>query len=105
MIAARPLAAVRYLLPAAVEYRAQWIQYQTARPGLEESFADAVQAAERLARGNPYGFAVVNARKAMRAIVIRRFPYRLLYAVQDETVIIVGIAHTARRPRQFLGRL
>jgi ParE toxin of type II toxin-antitoxin system, parDE len=104
VIAPRPLAAVRYLLPAAAEYRTQWLQYETARRGLGESFADAVQAAEWLARGNPHGFAIVNARKAMRAIVIRRFPYRLLYAVQDETVVVVGIAHTARHPRQFLGR-
>jgi len=71
---------------------------------LEESFADAIHTAERLARRNPGGFALVNARTGLRAIVVRRFPFRLLHAVEDGIAMVVAIAPTARAPEEFRDR-
>lgn len=104
MTPTRPLAGVSYLLPAAVEYQAQRTRYRLASQKVEESFVDAINAGERLALGNPLGFAIVDERKKFRAVVIRRFPFRLVYAWHDETVIVVAIAHTARHPAYFRDR-
>lgn len=101
----RPLAGLRYLRPAAEDYRAQLAIYRAISTHLGDSFAECVQAAERLAQGNPGGFAAIDVHKGLRAIVIRRFPYRLIYAALADGVLVVAIAHTAMEPSQFFGRV
>jgi len=34
----------------------------------------------------------------IRARVLRRYPYTLLYRVQDDEVLLVAVAHQKRRP-------
>lgn len=93
---------VRYLPPARNEYLAQVDLYETAAPGLGERFIRAIEHAEQVVARRPEGFRAVE--RDIRTYSVRGFPFRLLYAVRDESVLVIAVAHTARDPRQFLGR-
>jgi hypothetical protein len=65
------------------------------------SFAASLRDAERLAQANPTGFREIATSSGIRAIVIRRFPFRLLYALRGDSILIVALAHTARKPGRY----
>ena len=92
----RSTGGLRYSSAAARQYRAQLKHYATTSPGLELLFAAAIQQAEMLAFGNPEGFARVFDDDDLRAIVVRRFPFKLFYVVRGDFVVIVRVTHTAR---------
>lgn len=96
---------LRYSSAAVRELRAQLEHYAGISPGLELDFAHAVRQAEALAVGNPEGFARVRDDADLRVIVIRRFPYRMIYTSHGGAVLVVAIAHTAMHPRQFFDRV
>lgn len=75
--------------------------YETRLPNLGRSFLTSLRAAERLAQSNPTGFREVVKSSGIRAIVIRRFPFRLLYALRGDSILIVAVAHTAQKPDRF----
>ena len=39
-----------------------------------------------------------------RRVVLRRFPYNILYRVRPEEIIVVAVAHQKRRPGYWRGR-
>ena len=100
----RSAGGLRYSSAAVRELRAQLEHYAAISPGVKFDFADAIRQAETLAINNPTGFASVLDDADLRVIVIRRFPYRLIYRLQADTVVIVAIAHTAMHPKRFAGR-
>ena len=74
--------------------------YETKRPGLGDDFIDEVIAVWRSLADNP----LVGARKhPVRNIRWRypvRFPYRIMYEVDEasHTVIVLAVLHAARHP-------
>jgi hypothetical protein len=37
--------------------------------------------------------------------LIERFPYAVVYGIEDETIIVIAIAHTRRKPTYWVERL
>jgi hypothetical protein len=92
---------VSYSLRASKAAREHAACYEARLPGPGGSFLASLRDAERLAQSNPTGFKEVAASSGIRAIVIRRFPFRLLYALRGDSILIVAVAHTARKPGRF----
>ena len=44
-------------------------------------------------------------KQGVRKRVLRKFPYRLVYRLQEDTVIVVACAHTSRKPGYWQDRL
>jgi toxin ParE1/3/4 len=40
----------------------------------------------------------------MRRARVRRFPYGVFYLVTDSTIVVVGVLHGRRSPRQWKSR-
>jgi plasmid stabilization system protein ParE len=74
---------------------AEYLERQ--RPGLGRRFMDEIRRAEVLVRDNPALYQQVTG--DIRRIVLRRFPYRLFYAVEDERIFVLACFHLRRRPR------
>lgn len=89
---------IRYARHASKALREQARYYENRSRGLGQSFLDCVHDAEQLALANPAGFHEIDVAGGIRAIVIHRFPFRLLYAVRRGAVVVVAVAHTARKP-------
>lgn len=39
-----------------------------------------------------------------RKLVFRRYPYTLVYRVQDSAIVVLAVAHHSRRPEYWTGR-
>ena len=65
-------------------------------------FAAAVDEALRVVASDPERFAVVAPRH--RACRVQGFPFRVIYRIEPECVVVVAIAHAKRRPVYWKGR-
>jgi plasmid stabilization system protein ParE len=88
------------LLPPAEE---EMIFYEAASVGLGEDFLDDIQHAIDTAREHPE--LGVEVAPGLRRILVRRFPFTVIYAAEPERVLVVAIAHQRRRPQYWKGRM
>lgn len=74
-------------------------RYRSIGPELEGSFRTALDDAVLAILSRPYAYQVVHG--SLRRILLRKFPYFLLFAIFDETVVVFGCFHTRRDPRDW----
>jgi plasmid stabilization system protein ParE len=43
--------------------------------------------------------------KSTRRLLLRRFPYAVIFQEKDEAILVVAVAHAKRRPGYWAGRL
>lgn len=70
--------------------------------GLGGEFLDAIERAIGLLKKHPEAAPVVS--DGLRRKLLDRFPYGLIYAIEDETVFILAVANLRRRPFYWKGR-
>ena len=81
---------------AKIELTEAAVHYQPEEPGLEKSFVQKVEAAADRIVLDP-----LLAREfdpPYRKVITERFPYQLIYYIEDDTVWIVSVMHQSRRP-------
>lgn len=76
--------------------------YELAHPGLGQHFKREVRNAAK--RIGTYPHAWSKEAENTRKCLLHRFPYKLLYSVEDEVVLIVAVAHLHRRPGYWVDR-
>lgn len=76
--------------------------YEQERSGLGSRFREEVRATIRRIQENPAAWPVV--RGDVRAGLLYRFPYRLLYSIEVDHLLIIAVAHQHRRPDYWVGR-
>ena len=86
----------RYLPLAREELNEAASFYEARVPGLGAAFLDDVERSIVLLCENPQLGEVAG--RAFRKVLLRRFPYSIVYALRDKEVIIVAVAHQRRRP-------
>lgn len=70
--------------------------YEARVPGLGAAFLDDVdRSIEMICESPRIGAA---AGRTFRKLLVRRFPYSIIYALRDEELVIVAIAHQRKRP-------
>ena len=92
------------LLPEAereIEEAFWW--YERQRRGLGFEFLLAFDAAVEGLRRLPEGHELVALRT--RKILLRRFPYVVLYAVEEKRILITAVFHGRRDPRRWSDRV
>lgn len=94
---------VVYLPEAQQELQAVANYYETRQSGLGEAFLLAVERAEKMIKNTPYAWARL--RGDIRRISLQRFPYGLIYSVQDDRIIILAVNHHRRHPDAWQSRL
>lgn len=80
---------------AAVGYR--W--YEEKAPGLGEEFLRIFYACAREILPNPLLYSKVHGE--FRRRLLRRFPYAIYFKIQGEEIIVFGLFHCARDPRNI----
>jgi plasmid stabilization system protein ParE len=79
--------------------------YENERTGLGGEFAEAVfQAIDALAI-NPLLTSRRHRRRNIRCTIPARFPFRIIYEVANDTVLIICVIHSARDDRHWRQRL
>ena len=82
---------------------AAYAWYEQQRAGLGVEFLDEIERCFVLIQGNPELHATIytGARRAL----IRRFPFGVFYIREPNTVSVIAVLHTARRPDSWKRRL
>lgn len=94
---------VRLLDPAQLELDEAIACYNDQAPGLGDAFLlEAIAAFDRIQRfpdaWHPLG-------DRFRRCRLRRFPYGLIYAAENDEIVIVAVAHSHRRPQYWRDRI
>ena len=81
--------------------------YDAQRPGLGEEFLIAVDKVLELIEANPdAGSRVpVVSDDDVRRILVRRFPYQVVYILLPDRIQVLAVAHERRRPGYWVDRL
>ena len=77
-----------------------WYESRAAGLGLE--FARAMDAAVASAVRNPEAFTLTA--NSCRQILLRRFPFSLVYRVRGDEFLVIAVFHHRRDPAQLPGR-
>ncbi len=76
--------------------------YEARRLGLGKSFLDQVEIAEKQILEAPERFSPIGGR--FRRFRLRRFPYGIVYAVEEDGIFVAAVMHLRRRPGYWEGR-
>jgi plasmid stabilization system protein ParE len=79
---------------------AEWIARRN--PAASEQFLAAVDDALAAIENNPLQYQAV--RGLVRRVLVRRFPYALLYSISDDRVVVTVCFHTHRDPKRWHAR-
>lgn len=87
---------------AAEEFEAAVAWYEERENGLGIDFAAEVNAAIRRAVAMPEAWALLT--ENIRRVLVSRFPYGVLYAQQDDGLIVLAVMHLRREPGCWMPR-
>ncbi len=79
--------------------------YDEHQPGLGSDFLDKVDDAIGQIAGHSSRFGFYRGSKAVRSVRLARFPYRLLFTIRTDRVLVVAVAHLHRHPDYWKNRL
>ena len=74
--------------------------YEDRAPGLGLEFARAVDVAIERIRRTPTAYASLDAQ--YRHLMLRKFPYSIVYHVTDAEIVVVSCFHHRRRPASWM---
>jgi hypothetical protein len=92
----------RFIAAARVEFLAEVIYYNKAESGLGERFRAAVE--EAIIRTLAYPLAGSPAASNTRRVIVKGFPFSLVYRPESEGVVVFALAHHSRRPDYWRSR-
>lgn len=93
----------RFLVAARREYLAEITYYTETEPGAGTRFADAVEAAAARAIAFPLAGAPLGS--GTRRVLLKGFPFSLVYRPENNGIVIVALAHHSREPGYWQSRL
>ena len=87
------------------EEAARW--YERRRRGLGVEFLDSLSRGLEAIEQQPQAFTrlpTVGSAREVRHFVLQRFPYKIIYEVRLDEVLVLAIAHVRRRPNYWMKR-
>jgi plasmid stabilization system protein ParE len=94
---------LRFITPARTELREARRYYAQLHPVLGDQFVREVRVAVERILAHPEAWPIEH--ELMRKIVLNRFPYKILYAIEARELIVLAVAHQHRRPEYWIDRL
>ena len=80
-----------------IESAFRW--YEAEEPGLGPEFLEQLRLIYRRILDNPLGYE--EQRSGIRRGLMRQFPYAVYFSIEDETILILAVLHTARDPAEW----
>ena len=92
----------RFIAAARLEFFAEVIYYSEAQPGLGARFTAAVE--EAAARALAFPLSGSPSRSNTRRVMVKGFPFSLVYRMELDGIVVFAVAHHARRPFYWQSR-
>ncbi|OAB59248.1 plasmid stabilization protein [Phormidium willei BDU 130791] len=95
---------MRYVFhPEALNEYAEAVQYYTGqRVEVAQAFINAIEATIYQIRESPNRYGVIE--EDVRRCMTRRFPYGVLYTIEQDYILILAIMHCSREPGYWKSR-
>jgi plasmid stabilization system protein ParE len=94
---------IRFLSAAEEEFAKAGVFYDAEHVGLGDEFLETIQATiERLEEIPEMGGSIDS---EYRSVVVLRFPFRIIYKIADDEIVIVAVAHQSRQPDYWRDRV
>ena len=93
----------RFLTPADEEMSEAAVFYESNSSGLGTDYLNEVQHVIDLVRAYPELGQAID--QGLRRVVLNRFPFSLIYSVETDAIVIVGVAHQRRRSGYWKSRI
>jgi len=77
--------------------------YKKQEIGLEKLFLDEIEKALKKIQKNPERYHLIE--DNIRKYIIKQYPYKIIYTIKPETIIIIAIVHQKRKPDYWKGRI
>ena len=87
---------------AAADIEEAFLWYERQRAGLGNEFLAAVESTLDDVVADPTRYPAIH--RDTKRVLVRRFPYAVLYRVYDEVVVVVAYMHGRRDPRRWRSR-
>lgn len=71
--------------------------YENQRVGLGDEFLEEIDKALKLLKTNPQHYTFIY--KTRRRLVIKRFPYKIIYEIFNTEVVIFALKHIKQKPQ------
>jgi len=97
------MTAYRFLSPAEEEMTEAALFYETRSGGLGNDFLDDVQQAVDRLSDYPHSGEQIDF--GLKRTLLHRFPFSLIYAVEQTGIVIVAVAHYGRVPGYWRSRV
>jgi plasmid stabilization system protein ParE len=94
---------VSFLEAARADLREAAAYYEGQRPGLGREFRNEVRSAIERIKALPEAWHPLS--ENTRRCLTHRFPYGVIYHLQEDQVVIVAVAHLHREPGRWRDRL
>lgn len=94
---------VKLTSAAKADFATAFAWYESERPGLGEAFGRAVEAQLSVIARQPELFLAIDER--FRRVVVRRYPYVLVYEHDESMLIVHAVFHTSRDPARVRRRI
>ncbi len=86
-----------------LELSSSYDWYESKAAGLGDDLLEALGAAFNSIREMPLSWPVLG--KGFRRFLLHRFPFGVIYKVMEDSVFIVAVMHTSRKPDYWEDRL
>lgn len=97
------MTAYRFLSPAEEEMTEAAAFYESRSGGLGSDFLDDVQQAVVRLSDYPHSGEPIDS--GLKRMLLHRFPFSLIYAVEQTGIVIVAVAHYGRAPGYWRSRV
>jgi len=77
--------------------------YESREEGLSREFLDELDRVVRLVRLYPYAGKQIEPQ--VRRFLFTRFPYSLIYGIDEETIVVIAVANQHREPTYWFDRI
>lgn len=77
--------------------------YSQQVPGLGDIFMNTLKTVVQDVAEHPYRWPII--RQNIHRRLIHRFPYGILYRIEEDAIVIIAITHLRRRPSYWIERI
>jgi plasmid stabilization system protein ParE len=94
---------IEFLQAAQAELDDAFIWYETQQKNLGQQFISEFDTTVKRLSIFPLAYSEIE--KGVRRCLVKRFPYGILYGINENTIVIIAVAHLHREPNYWISRL
>ena len=90
---------IRTTSVAKLETKKSVFYYEDIQKGLGLEFLEEIEKVYASISKNPFAYSFIDNKNLIRDVQIDRFPFVIIYKIESDTVVILSVHHTRKKPK------